>query len=397
MSDHSPIPGQPPAPEPPAAGAAAGAPQSFPFEVPIVGDAAGAGGATGSIPLQIPIYDAAAALKSSRGVRRALATAETARTPSEVMESAAHDGRTTQASLLVMPRIRDGHLEPLLELLAEIAKPSGGEDMELGPIIPFLKLRTVHFARILVHYASPSDQAPIPEYEGKPQAKGPPIPAKLLFSTDFDGPLEAHVDELLTVAGPGLDQLFAHCEGWPGHDRRGAAHTFFKRHRVASNTFYTGTMNRSVDQIRREAELRDRVCAFLDDETAKPGFPTDPVEIRGRIQAFVAGEPALAWAKLQPGPYPRVLTGVVPKAVALVVALLAVIVFALSRFTGFWPAVGWVLAGLVVLGVVVYAAWRYLCHLAATDPVIVDGDAVHVDDVGVPDAREQPPFVGDPR
>jgi Dyp-type peroxidase family len=322
----------------------------------------------------VPIYDPEGAQARRRSVRRALATMETARTPAEAMDSAARDGRTAQASLLVMPRIRDGHLEPLLELLAEIAKPSGGEDMELGPIIPFLKLRTVHFARILVHYPSPSGEAPIPEYEGKPQAKGPPIPAKLLFSTDFDGPLEAHLDELLSVAGPGLDLVFGHCEGWPGHDRRGAARAFFNRHRVTSNTFYTGTMNRSVDQIRREAELRDRVCTFLDEETEKPGFPTDPVEIRRRIQAFVASEPALAWTKLESGPFPTVLKNLVPIAGTIGVALLAAIVYALSRPLGFWPALGWVLGTLAVLAAAVYAAWRYLGHLAATDPVIVNGN-----------------------
>ncbi|MFL5540396.1 MAG: Dyp-type peroxidase [Longimicrobiaceae bacterium] len=326
------------------------------------------------LEVKIPLY--APGQERRRGRRRALAAAEMARTPAEVQQSAARDGRTSQSSLLVMPRIRAGAMEPLLALLVEIADPPRGEDRELGPIIPFLKLRTVHFARILIHYPSPSKEAPIPRYEGKPQVKESPIPAKLLFSTDFDGSLKAHVDELLTVAGPGLDRVFGFCEGWPGHTHRARAHAFFRKHRVKSNTFYTGTMRRSVDQIRREAELRDRVSTFLDDEAGKPGFPTDPVAVRERIVEFVRSQKVLSWVwqKQEPGPFPTPVAHLVLKAVAAVVALLAVAVFVASRFAG-WPAalVGLAVV-LVALGVVGYAAWRYLCRLAATDPVIVSGD-----------------------
>src|SRR5207247_661024 len=215
------------------------------------------------------------------------------------------DGRTTQSSLLVLVPIKpSSSLETLQKLLGDIANPPGGEDLEVNPIIPFRKLGTVHFARILIHHASPSEEAPIPTWNGKEQVSGPPIPAKLLISTDFDGPLTDHLDELLREAGPGLDLLFAYCESWPGHARRDAAHQFFLRHRIASNTFYTGTMNRSVSQIRREAELREHIDQYLDAYAGTSGFPGDPVQIRRRVVDDVFANKAFEWTKQTPGPYP---------------------------------------------------------------------------------------------
>ncbi|HSU15042.1 Dyp-type peroxidase [Longimicrobium sp.] len=331
------------------------------------------------VPLDIAIVsedEARRGAAAERAARRERVAQALARTPAEDLASAAKDGRTSQSSLLVMPRIKSGHMKDLLELLDRIARPES-EDIEVNPIIPFARLRTVHFMRILVHQPSPSKDAPIPVYDGKPQADGPEIPAKLLFSTDFDGPLEAHFDELLREAGPGLDQVFGHCEEWPGHADRRAAHAFFMRHRIASNTFYTGTMHRSVDQIRREAHLRDRVEAFLDAETAKPDFPGDPLEIRRRILAFIGEQEDLKWTAVKPGPYPMPAfppSMLKQAAIAIVLlvfaALYGVLRWAFGPAAALWGTLGVAAAVAVLAG----AAVGYLFWLAAHDPVIVSGD-----------------------
>ncbi|HVG44079.1 MAG TPA: hypothetical protein VM890_05090, partial [Longimicrobium sp.] len=405
MSDDLPFRQPGPDPDPQATGPATEAPASVPRDLHVAGaaepaatgaaravpargaeaaDGVGTGAAADVIHFDVPVV-------SEEGVRRG--AEETARrldrrvrvakalerTPDQAVASAAADGRTSQSSLLAMPLIKAGHMDALLKLLGRIAEPEDA-DIEINPIIPFARLRTVHFMRILVHHPSPSDQAPIPEVNGVPQASGPPIPAKLLFSTDFDGTLEEHLDELLREAGPGLDQVFGHCEGWPGHGDRAAAHGFFHLHRVPSNTFYTGTMHRSVDQIRREAELRERVEEFLDAETAKPGFPTDPLEVRGRILDFIGREPALAWTRVKPGPYPKLLlppfliSRLWIPAAALVLAVFAALYGVLRLAAGpsaaMWATLG-IFVGLLVL---VGAAFGYLSRLSATDPVIVSGD-----------------------
>jgi Dyp-type peroxidase family len=315
-------------------------------------------------------------VSEERARRRAAVAAARARTPAEKTESAGRDGHTSQASLLVMVPVKAGQLEDLRKVLEEVANPSDGSDFEVNALIPFARLRTVHYARILLHAPSPSAEAPIPRFpppDGKPQAKGPPIPAKLLFSTDFDGPLDEHVDELLDVAGPGLDRVFGLCEGWPGHADRVGVHAFFLLHRVPSNTFYTGTMHRSVDQIHREAELHQAVEGYLDREQANLG--ADPVAIRGRIRDWVLAQPELAWARRKPGPFPSLLfdpSRLTAVAIGLVVAIVAVLAVLLRLVLPTWTA-ALIVDGAIVAAaaVALFAAWRFLRHLETTDPVII--------------------------
>ena len=317
---------------------------------------------------------------SDKQMRRAQVAAARARTPAEKTESAQSDGRTDQSSLLVMVPVKAGHRGALLELLDRVANPDDGYDFEVNCIIPFAKVRTLHFARILLHEASPTPTNPLPTYppppaKGEPQAKGPPIPAKLLFATDFDGPLDQHVDELLEVAGPGLDQVFGHCEGWPGSSDRGAVHGFFLRHRIPSNTFYTGTMHRSVDQIHREEELHQAIERYLDENAAKPDFGTDPLKIRQRIREHVFAQPELAWARQEPGPFPSLLFNpsyLTQVATGVVLALLAVLTVVLRLALGSWSQALWVTGGVVAAAAVVLgAAYLYLRKLEKTDPVII--------------------------
>ncbi|CAN5709263.1 hypothetical protein BH23GEM7_BH23GEM7_06640 [soil metagenome] len=325
------------------------------------------------VPLPIPLFSE----EKAREARRARVAAVLERTPAEQLESAKLDGRTQQGSLLVMVPIREGQIEPLRKLLAQVASPPDGDDFEINPVIPFLKLRTVHFARFLIHAPSPSEEAPIPVWDGKPQVHGPPIPAKLLFSTDYDGELDAHLEELFRVAGPGLDRIFSHCEGWPGNHNPRLARGYFLRHRYPTTAFYTGTMRRSVEQIRREADLRDRIQAFLDRESGKPGFPSDPVEVRERIRQFVSREKELAWAREKPGPFPKLLIpeyfiNRLPLTAGLAGLTVATGAFgALSLVLPMKTAAAWVGGVTATLGAAVGAGYAYLSRLAARDPVII--------------------------
>jgi Dyp-type peroxidase family len=369
MSDTPSIPSQPDDPQPEPQGTAATADG---VSVPAIVAAPEDEARERKIPLDVPIVS---------GSGREQVAAARARTPAEKAESAASDGRTDQASLLVMAPIRAGHYGALEELLAKVANPDDGYDFEVNCIIPFAQIRTLHFARILLHEASPSPDNPIPTYppppaKGVPQAHGPAIPPKLLFATDFDGPLDEHMDELLRVAGPGLDQVFSHCEGWPGIAEPAAVHGYFLRHRLASNTFYTGTMHRSVEQIHREEELHLAIEGWLDEHAEKPDFGTDPLALRERIRRYVFDEnPDTAWARQEPGPYPRLLFNpdyLGKVAIGLVVAIFAVLALVVGLATGSWMT-GLKVAGIAfgVVAVLLFAAWRFLRHLETTDPVIV--------------------------
>jgi Dyp-type peroxidase family len=283
------------------------------------------------------------------------------------------DGRTRQQSLLLMLPIKDGvedHLKKLLERIAHPPKPS---DLELNPVVPFRNLRSVHFARILLLPSASGPPAP-------PATVAPssPVPAQLVFATDFDGTLRDHLFELIDVASEGLDQLFDHCQEWPGlarHDRSARYEIlsdFVARHSVAANTFYTGTMKRSVAQIRREAELRSAIEMLLDD-IDREGSPTKARQIRERVRAWIFNEPRFAWMHERPGPFPSRLLprsvtnhpGRSTRGTAIAIGAATIAFFAIVDLP--W----WINGALGLLVAAGACAYAYLAHLARTDPVII--------------------------
>jgi len=67
----------------------------------------------------------------------------------------------------------------------------------------FRHLRGLHFAKLFL-------------IEQTDDLKGQSIPASLVLMTEVDAPLYRHLDELIDVAGEGINQAFGYCTGYPG-------------------------------------------------------------------------------------------------------------------------------------------------------------------------------------
>jgi hypothetical protein len=213
----------------------------------------------------------------------------TVRGSSQPQQSSRQQKAAFQDGVTIVARIKPGAEESLLELLRRI-----GADIEGNEVIPFPRLRAIHFARWLV-------------LEASRDARGRPTPASLIFSSNFDGTVEAHLNELYDEAATGLNLIYSHCEGYPAEDRRSRAAVlrYLSDHDLGYNTLYVGTRGRTVGQIRQEADLRERIEGFLDQASRQPEFlRQSPEKIREAIQQFVLGEPDLRWAA-QPPPVNR--------------------------------------------------------------------------------------------
>ena len=241
---------------------------------------------------------------------------------------------TYQEGLTIVTRIVDGELDALRASLQAIE-----DDIEANAYIPFRQFETIHFARWVV-------------FDASTDARGRPTPAQLVFSSNVDEPVAAHLNELYDKGLDGLNHVYRHCAGYPppGERTRENVVAYLRQHEIGYNTLYVGTRGRTMRQIHREAELRDRLQGFLDEQIqTDPSFREQaPEDIRQTIQAFVRAQPDLAWAEegspYQPRWWPRLRDAAFVGGVVLVLVLPLVV----GVLTGWVAGVG-VFGGLVLL------------------------------------------------
>lgn len=196
---------------------------------------------------------------------------------------------TLQGALTVITEIKPGETDSLRSLLRHI-----NDDVESNDLVPFLQLTTIHFARWVI----------LPEVrDGEGNTT---FPAKLVFSTSFDAPLDNHLRQLVNVACAGIDQVYSYCEGYHSQPERMQANLldYLQAHTVDYGIFYVGKPGISVSQVHDEAGLRVAIEDFLDREAAKNGdwSGQSAGDVRRAIQRFVRAEPDLAWAQEPQGP-----------------------------------------------------------------------------------------------
>src|ERR1700722_9495808 len=154
---------------------------------------------------------------------------------------------TQHGAYSIVLNIRQGMQPELAALLAQIDAAVG-----TNAIIPFKQISSIHFARFVI-------------LDTGPDIHGNPIPARLVFTTNYDLPLSGHLASLVNVAGEGLWQIFSMCEDAPsgGYDPS-TLEEFLVSHNKKAETFYVGVGYRSVQQIHDEDVLRNAINDFAD-------------------------------------------------------------------------------------------------------------------------------------
>lgn len=160
------------------------------------------------------------------------------------------DPRPQQDLTIIVPitRGRESDLRAYLDAI--------GDEIPTQTKVDFRALTTVHYIRWAV-------------IDARVAADGRPIgTASLVLSTNFDPPRRRHLDELIRVVGPTLDEIYGHCEGYPGRGDPAALRHYFERNARRSAAFYAGHPWRTVQQIRDEKALRDTLESKADDLVA---------------------------------------------------------------------------------------------------------------------------------
>ncbi|PZF74386.1 hypothetical protein [Taibaiella soli] len=155
---------------------------------------------------------------------------------------------TQHGAYSIVVDIKSGMQQPLYDLLQKI-DDSGVEDND---IIPFKKITTIHFARFVI-------------LDACKDAYGKDIPAQLAFTTNYDLPLNNHMQQMISVAGRGLWQIFSMCEKFPqGAYNASMLELYLQNQSLEADTFYVGVGYRSVQQIHEEHVLRNAINDFAD-------------------------------------------------------------------------------------------------------------------------------------
>jgi hypothetical protein len=116
--------------------------------------------------------------------------------------------------------------------------------------LPLVALPTLHFANVIL-FEHPLD----------PGAAGPPS-ATLVFEHNIDGPYREYARLCVDKCAAGLNRIYRWCEGYKGGDPEQIL-SFLAAHRRSPQLFHLGHVDRSVETIRGDFELRRSIRAEL--------------------------------------------------------------------------------------------------------------------------------------
>lgn len=184
-----------------------------------------------------------------------------------------------QEALTVCAVVRPTELADLRDRVAKVAADPAG-----NALLPFRELPAVHFARLMLVDGAPA---------------GAPGHWYLVLTIDCDAPGRRTLQQLAERAGPGLDELYGRCDGYPVEPTPSTRLSYLRAHLETSDVFYLHSVGRSLPQIRGEARLRGVVEEFLDAQAERlAGCP--PSEVHAAVREFIAGDAGLAWALRPP-------------------------------------------------------------------------------------------------
>jgi hypothetical protein len=113
---------------------------------------------------------------------------------------------------------------------------------------------TTHFARwVIINRLM---------YTGPPQQRDTLRGPYLLFTSHYDGALDAYLDELCALLPAELDAIYRHCVGYPGVRDRQAFTAWLRRDQLDPTFYFSAYAQASLTQVLTALELRERLRAF---------------------------------------------------------------------------------------------------------------------------------------
>lgn len=165
------------------------------------------------------------------------------------------------------------HPERLESLEATLAA------LPLGERSPLARVGTTHFARWVVIRQL--------VYEGDGQKPDTLSCPHLLFTSNFDGPLDRYLDALARLSLPEAHAIWSHCIGSPREEAPRQLIDYLLRHTIDTTMFYSAYPKTTVAQIRESLALRRRFGDFVTRSQA-----LDPSALMRAFRSAFGGSPS---------------------------------------------------------------------------------------------------------
>jgi hypothetical protein len=167
--------------------------------------------------------------------------------------------------LTVLAPIADGHAGELTAHLERLGE---------GAASPLARVPGTHIARWVV-----MDDV---IFQGEGQRKRDRMGPRLLFSSNFDGDVDAYLEGLRTGMGPDADAIWGHCRGYPGHEDGPAFAAWMRAHQLEAALFFAAYGGMTVDQVHANVDRRRRLLDFILEAQTLP-----PADLKARfMEAF---------------------------------------------------------------------------------------------------------------
>jgi hypothetical protein len=157
-------------------------------------------------------------------------------------------------ALTVLTPIEHGREKALAEYLDTLAD---------GDASPLARVPGTHLARWVVI-------GRVKQQKGQRRRDALKAP-RLLFTSNFDGPLDAYLETLRTGLAGDADAIWGNCPGYPGHQDAAAFAAWFRSHQVESALFFGAYGEQTVGDVHRNVAIRTELIDFaLDTRGLEP-------------------------------------------------------------------------------------------------------------------------------
>jgi len=144
-----------------------------------------------------------------------------------------------------MTPILEGHESVLTHYLSTLGA---------GPASPLASVPGTHFARWVVIGDVVN--------EGVGQKPDHLTTGRLLFTSNFDGPVGPYLEQLRRGLGGVADAIWGHCGGYPGVGDAGAFAAYMRSHQLESSMFFSAYGDRTVEEVKRSLAARRLLIDF---------------------------------------------------------------------------------------------------------------------------------------